>query len=273
MTTLLLAAAVGVLLGTALGMFGGGGGILAVPMLVGPLGMDVDQAATASLVIVLFGALGGLVPHHRGGRVLWRPGLTFGAISVVGAVIGAALAGRVADGIKLASFTVLMVVAGVAMLRNARRQPATPAGPDSGPDPRAPGLEVAAAPTSIALLVMLATGTGLVTGFLGVGGGFLVVPALVLSLGMPVANATATGLVVIAIASVSALVVRIGHADALTEPGLVGLIVAATVGASLVAARLAGRLSPRALGTGFATLVLAMSVLVGAEAVGAITAG
>jgi hypothetical protein len=308
MATALLAAAVGILLGAALGMFGGGGGILAVPMLVGLLGMDVDQAATASLVIVLFGALGGLVSHHRAGRVRWRAGLAFGAVSVGGAALGAVLAGRVPDGIKLAAFTVLMVAAGLAMLRNARRQPSGAAegpvgsvrlvsapavratsadqSPSDGVDPGAALLDVPAADLppaaalpspagrpSIALVVLLATGTGLVTGFLGVGGGFLVVPALVLSLGMPVANATATGLVVIAIASVSALVVRVGQAEALTEPGLVALIVVATVGASLAAARLSGRLSPRALGTGFAVLVLAMSVLVAVQAVAALRGG
>jgi hypothetical protein len=188
-------------------------------------------------------------------------------------MIGATAAGRVPDGIKLAAFTVLMACAGVAMLRNARRQPSAAPGADPGRQPDAPALADTATPPSIPLLVLLATGTGLVTGFLGVGGGFLVVPALVLSLRMPIANATATGLVVIAIASVSALAVRLGSTDALTEPGLVGLIVVATVGASLAAARLAGRLSPRTLGTGFASLVLAMTVLVGAEAVGAINAG
>ena len=119
---------------------------------------------------------------------------------------------------------------------------------------------------SIPLLVLLATATGLVTGFLGVGGGFLVVPALVLSLRMPVANATATGLVVIAIASTSALLVRLTHSGALDEPALTAGIVVATVIASLLAARFSVRLSPRALGTGFAALVLAMSALVAAQA-------
>ncbi len=313
MTTVLLAAAVGLLLGSALGVFGGGGGILAVPMLVGLLGMDVDQAATASLVIVLFGALGGLVSHHRAGRVLWRAGLLFGATSVVGAAVGALLASRVADWIKLSAFVVLMVAAGIAMLRNARRQPAsrpvtqpslvgaagharhTAQGADPAEDPDAdPGaalIDIPAAdlplppagqvplpnagsgpvgtPTltySIPLLILLATATGLVTGFLGVGGGFLVVPALVLSLRMPVVNATATGLVVIAIASTSALVVRVTHADTVNEPALIGWIVLATVVASVLAARFSGRLSPRALGTGFALLVLGMSVLVATQA-------
>jgi hypothetical protein len=307
MTTVLLAAAVGILLGSALGLFGGGGGILAVPMLVGLLGMEIDQAATASLVIVLFGALGGLVSHHRAGRVLWPAGLVFGTTSIVGATVGSLLAASVPDWIKLSAFLVLMVAAGLAMLRNARRQPSTrPAhqpslvaatggagrtGPETDPgaalidipaadlpvapgprDPDAPDVHGAAQPAParahfIALLVLLATATGLVTGFLGVGGGFLVVPALVLSLRMPVANATATGLVVIAIASTSSLAVRLVHSGTMEQPGLVAGIVVATVSASLVAARYSNRMSPRALGTGFAVLVLGMSLLVAAQAV------
>jgi uncharacterized membrane protein YfcA len=310
MTTVLLAAAVGLLLGSALGLFGGGGGILAVPMLVGLLGMDVDQAATASLVIVLFGALGGLVSHHRAGRVLWRAGLVFGATSIVGATIGALLAARVPDWIKLSTFLVLMVAAGLAMLRNAHRQPATlpavqpslvaatgrghRAEPDTDPGaalvdvpaadlpvrsgPPEVGADVAAdspskGPTeppvliySLPLIILLATATGLVTGFLGVGGGFLVVPALVLSLRMPMANATATGLVVIAIASTAALVVRLTHSATMGQPALTAEIVVATVIASLFAARFSNRMSPRALGTGFAVLVLAMSLLVAVQA-------
>jgi len=310
MATVLLAAAVGLLLGSALGLFGGGGGILAVPMLVGLLGMDVDQAATASLVIVLFGALGGLVSHHRAGRVMWRAGLVFGATSIVGATVGSLLAARVPDWIKLSAFLVLMVTAGVAMLRNARRQPATrPAaqpslvattgraggtGPDVDPGaalidiPAAdlplpagpPGLDTSVGPPatppsltySIPLIVLLATATGLVTGFLGVGGGFLVVPALVLSLRMPVANATATGLVVIAIASTAALVVRLTHSATMGQPALTAEIVVATVIASLFAARFSTRMSPRALGTGFAVLVLAMSLLVAVQALQAFQA-
>lgn len=291
--TFLLAAVVGILLGAALGMFGGGGGILAVPLLVGLLGMDVDHAATTSLVIVLFGALAGLVSHHRAGRVLWRSGLAFGLASVAGALVGAAAATRVADWIKLSAFTVLMVVAAFAMLRNARRQSATrPAqepvrvgGGAAAAGPGAPGEDdvdrgtvVVGAPLepgprfggithSLPLVILLATGTGLVTGFLGVGGGFLVVPALVLALKMPVANATATGLVVVAIASVSALVVRLSHADATGDLALTGVLVLSTVVASMLAARLSGRLSPRRLTTGFALLVLGMSVLVAVQAV------
>jgi uncharacterized membrane protein YfcA len=289
--TLLLAAVVGILLGAALGMFGGGGGILAVPLLVGLLGMDVDHAATTSLVIVLFGAVAGLVTHHRAGRVLWRSGLVFGLASVVGAMVGAAAAARVADWMKLASFAVLLVVAAVAMLRNARTQSAARPAPvpvvvpsgvgtvgSDGPDddvdrgtavvgaPLEPGPYFGSVQHALPLVIVLATGTGLVTGFLGVGGGFLVVPALVLSLKMPVANATATGLVVVAIASVSALVVRLSHEGATGELGLTTVLVLATVAASMLAARWSGRLSPRRLTTGFALLVLSMSVLVGYQA-------
>ena len=307
MTTFLLSAAVGLLLGAALGLFGGGGGILAVPMLVGLLGMDVDQAATASLAIVLFGALGGLVSHHRAGRVLWREGLTFGAAGVLGSMAGALAAARVADWIKLGAFALLMVVAGLAMLRNARSQPAArgaaqprlvdagaprgaasavappgPGGDDALLDDGDPGAELIDIPAadlppirrgpsgatgySLPLVVLLATGTGLVTGFLGVGGGFLVVPALVLAMAMPVVNATATGLVVIAITSTAALVVRLAHHADSGDAAVTAVAVVATVVSSLVAARFSGRLSPRAIGTGFALLVLGMSVLVAGQA-------
>lgn len=299
--TLLLAAAVGMLLGTALGLFGGGGGILAVPLLVGLLGMDVDQAATASLAIVLFGAIGGLVSHHRAGRVLWRQGLLFGATSAIGTIVGTLLAAQVPDWVKLGAFTLLMVAAGLAMLRNARRQPRSRAAspvtlvgsgaPTSDPgallidlpatdlpaELSAPAATLASPPappealsSALPLLIVLATGTGLVTGFLGVGGGFLVVPALVLSLRMPMANATATGLVAIAMASATSLVVRLTHTGTVGQPGLVTVLVLAAVSASLVAARFSGRLSPRALGTGFALLVLGMSVLVGIQTLAAL---
>lgn len=277
---LLLAAAVGILLGTALGLFGGGGGILAVPLFVGLLGMDVDQAATASLVVVLFGAIGGLLSHHRAGRVRWAQGALFGATGLLGSVVGTMAATHAADWAKLATFTILMVAAGLAMLRNAQRQPASrpaaelaavgaPAHPRSAPGPTP---EPAPA-RSIALLVLLATGTGVVTGFLGVGGGFLVVPALVLTLGMPMATAAATGLIPIAMASATSLAVRVGHAQALDDPGLASLLVLAAVASSLVAARFSGRLSARAMGTGFALLVLGMSLLVARQALAALHAG
>lgn len=278
MTSLLLSVAVGLLLGTALGLFGGGGGILAVPLLVGLLGMDVDHAATTSLVIVLFGALAGLAAHHRAGRVRWRAGAVFGSASVVGAIAGAALAVVAADWVKLAAFAVLLTVAGLAMLRNARTQPSevvrlpAAAGTDMCGMPVPAGQAAPARTCSLPLVVLLATGTGLVTGFLGVGGGFLVVPALVLTLRMPVAYATATGLLVVAISSTAALAVRLAHAESLDQPGVTAALVLAAIGASTVAARFSGRISPRRLATGFAVLVLVMAVLVAGQALQALQA-
>jgi uncharacterized membrane protein YfcA len=274
MAELLLPLAVGLLLGTALGMFGGGGGILAVPLLVGLLGMDVDQAATTSLVIVLFGAIAGLVSHHRARRVRWRAGATFGSASIVGAIVGASLAIVVADWVKLAAFAALLLAAGVAMLRNARAQSRAPALPSSaaGGSTDMCGMPIPAGQPrsprtcSLPLVILLATGTGLVTGFLGVGGGFLVVPALVLTLRMPVAYATATGLVVVAMSSLSALVVRLTHTGELHEPAVTVTLITASVLGSLVAARLSGRVPAHRLAMGFATLVLAMSALVTVQA-------
>jgi uncharacterized protein len=282
--TLLLAAAVGTLLGSALGLFGGGGGILAVPMLVSLLGMDIDHAATASLVIVLFGAAGGLVSHHRAGRVLWREGLLFGAVSIVGTTMGTLLAAQVPDWVKLGSFAGLMVAAGVAMLGNARRQPAS----REAPQPSLVGAGVAARDPGAALIDIpaadlprsLAGDVGSAGAHAPVSPGrarrydvpllILVVPALVLSLRMPLANATATGLVVIALASASSLVIRVAHTGGLGQPGLMAVLVLAAVSSSLVAARFSGLLAPRTIGIGFAVLVLAMSVLVTAQALQAL---
>ena len=304
MATVLLAAAVGLLLGSALGLFGGGGGILAVPMLVGLLGMDVDQAATASLVIVLFGALGGLVSHHRAGRVLWRAGLVFGATSIVGATVGSLLAARVPDWIKLSAFLVLMVAAGVAMLRNARRQPATRpvaqpslvattgraggTGPDA--DPGAALIDIPAADLPVPpgrarprhqrriprhpCLADLLDPPDRPAGHRHRAGHRVPRRGWGLPRGArprPLA-AHAGGqrdshrLVVIAIASTSALVVRLTHSATMGQPALIAEIVVATVIASLFAARFSNRMSPRALGTGFAVLVLAMSLLVAVQA-------
>ena len=109
---------VGALLGLVLGLLGGGGGILAVPLLVA-LGEPVLVASTMSLVIVGTGAGAALVPHHRARRVDWRVGLTFGALGSVGAVVGARLAQRAGPVVLLSGLTVMLVLGAVAMLRAA----------------------------------------------------------------------------------------------------------------------------------------------------------
>lgn len=243
---LLLFALVGVALGAALGLFGGGGGMLAIPLLVA-VGVPPDEAGTTSLLVVGIGALGGLVPHARAGRVAWREGLLFALFGIAGAVLGSKAALATDDRLQLWAFAVVLVVAGTLMLRNALRS-------DAEPSPGSIGRERRGAP----VIVAAAVSVGLFTGFFGVGGGFLVVPALTLVLGMSMYRATATALLVIAINSAAALVPRAGEALD------VGAAVVVTVGvllSSALAARWSNRWSSRNLGVGFGVLALAMFVL------------
>ncbi len=251
---LLAFVAIGVALGLSLGLFGGGGGIRAIPLLVAA-GLPADEAGTTSLIVVAIGALGGLIPHARAGRVAWAQGATFGALGILGAVAGSRIALVTDDAIQLWGFAVVLVVAGTLMMRKALR--ASPAGSSSSPDGQR---------RSWPLIVVTAATVGLFTGFFGVGGGFLVVPALTLVMGMSMHKATATALVVIIINSAAAFIPRAGEALDAQVTGVVGISVLVV---SALAARWSRRWSNRSLGIGFAVLVLAMSVLTVSQAIGA----
>jgi len=236
---------IGIALGLSLGLFGGGGGILAIPLLVAA-GVPTDEAGTTSLVVVGIGAIGGLIPHARAGRVDWKQGFIFSALGIVGALAGSRLALVTEDRIQLWGFAVVLVIAGTLMLRKALRS--SPGG----------GERVERSRRSWWLVVPTAATVGLFTGFFGVGGGFLVVPALALVMGMSMYRATATALLVITLNSAVALVPRAGEALDLTATVVVAAFVLIS---SAVAARWSNRWSERNLGIGFAGLVLAMSVL------------
>lgn len=242
---LLLFAAIGIALGLALGLFGGGGGILAIPLLVAA-GVPTDEAGTTSLVVVGIGAIGGLIPHARAGRVDWVEGMLFGAIGIVGAFAGSKLALVTDDRLQLWGFAVVLVIAGVLMLRKSLGDRGDAAVQSDGRR------------RSWALIVLTAVAVGLFTGFFGVGGGFLVVPALALVMGMSMHRATATALLVIVINSAAAFVPRAGEA---LDVQAAGVVAVAVLLASALAARWSDRWSEKSLGVGFATLVLAMSVL------------
>jgi hypothetical protein len=242
---------IGVALGFSLGLFGGGGGILAIPLLVAA-GIPTDEAGTTSLVVVGIGAIGGLIPHARAGRVAWREGIIFSALGIVGALAGSRLALITDDRVQLWGFAVVLIVAGTLMLRKALRSTPGEAGPHPARHRR-----------SWWLVVPTAATVGLFTGFFGVGGGFLVVPALALVMGMSMYQATATALLVITLNSAVALVPRAGEALDLTATVVVATFVLIS---SAVAARWSNKWSERNLGIGFAGLVLAMSLLTLAQA-------
>jgi uncharacterized protein len=271
--------AVGALLGLVLGMLGGGGGILAVPVLVA-LGEPVLVASSMSLVIVGAGAGAALVPHHRAGRIDWNVGLTFGALGSAGALLGAWAAQTASAAVLLGGLTAMLLLGSAAMLRSARhdrhttmpRQPRAVVMAGSSPAPALPcvtpaGVAASSTPASLVRIVSLATAVGLVTGFFGVGAGFVVVPALVAAMRLPVKRATATALVVIVINSATALVVR--HGD-LGPPAHTTFLVAATAVFAVLGAVVSHRVPGWLLSTAFGTLMLAVALFTATRALGAL---
>lgn len=173
----------GVLVGFVLGLVGGGGSILAVPLMVYLVGVPVPHVAIGtSALAVAANAASGLVSHARAGTVKWRCALLFAAAGVAGALLGST-AGKAFDGQKLLLlFALVMVAVGVLMLRRSSHA--------ENPD-------VVLGRENAGRLVGYGTGAGIFSGFFGIGGGFLVVPGLVASTGMPMINAIGSSLVAV----------------------------------------------------------------------------
>ncbi len=237
--------ALGLVLGGVMGMLGGGGGVLAVPLLVFVLNVPVDEATTLSLVVVLIAAVAALAPHTRAGAVRWRSGAVFGAVGAAGAVLGSLASSRVPERVLLLGFALLVLAAGFSMLRGADARPTVELGdPDWRPGwPR---------------ILILASLVGLATGFFGVGGGFLVVPALILALRMPVHEAAATGLVVITMNATVALGARAAD-QASVDWSLAALLAAAAAVGGVLGALAARRLAGAVLRRLFGGLMVAVA--------------
>jgi uncharacterized membrane protein YfcA len=231
----------GTMIGMLLGLVGGGGSILTVPILVYVLGAGVHEATATSLVIVGATALAGAVPHARAGRVALPAALAFGGAGIAGAFAGGWLNSRASGPVILLLFGVLMLI--VAARMAFRGQPSAAGIAGSGSGVRWPVL--------VAGLVV-----GVMTGFFGVGGGFLIVPALVLVLGFPIRLAVGTSLVVIAINSGAGVLAHLqaGGADGFDLPLAILFIAGGFVGATL-GGRLAGRIDETKLSRGFALLI------------------
>lgn len=262
--TIVVALVAGALIGISLGALGGGGSILAVPVLVYALDQSAAQATTGSLVVVGVTAVIGAIAAHRAGSVLLGRGVAFGLVAIGGAVAGARAAALVPEPVLLASFAALMLVVAVVMvvrLFRGRRQP------DPGQQ-RATTLDdpiISFSPTFACQcpralkVVVAATVVGLLTGFLGVGGGFLVVPALLLALTLPMQYAAGTSLVVIAITSAAALVARSGSGIS-PDWMLVLALTAASAAGAVLGTRIAAHTDTRRLTAAFAALVVAVAV-------------
>jgi uncharacterized membrane protein YfcA len=249
--TLGLVLLLSVLIGLSLGVLGGGGSILTVPILVYVAGLDTTEAIATSLFVVGATSAAGAISHARGGRVRWRIGLLFGLTGMAGAFTGGLLGGHIPGQILLVAFALMMVATSVAMLRG-RRTPKRPG--HGGQEGNRHG--------ELPLLRVLLDGAvvGLVTGLVGAGGGFLVVPALALLGGLPMTVAVGTSLVVITMKSFAGLA---GYLTTVTlDWPLVLAVTAAAVLGGILGGRLAGRIPETALRKGFGWFVLAMGAFV-----------
>ena len=259
----ILAIPIGLLIGLSLGALGGGGSILTVPALVYLLGQNPHSSTTASLIIVGVTALAGMGVHWRARRVRAGAGLVFGVLGAGGSYLGSRLSASVSPDALLAAFSVLIAMAAVTMLR---RRVAAGAGRAPATLPAASGGGTAHAPLSPPRVVLAATAVGLLTGFFGVGGGFVVVPTLVLVLGFDMATAVGTSLLVIAINSATALASRLFH-QAHLDPALLAAFTLAAIAGAFAGGRVASRTRPERLAQGFAVLLLAVAVYTAARSV------
>lgn len=235
----LLAVVFGLAIGLLLGLVGGGGSILAVPALVYGIGQDVKTATTTSLLVVGATALAGSLAHARGGHVGWRCALAFSAIGGAGSFAGTALNRNLDGRAILLLFALVLLAAAAAMLRKR---------PVGGRRPPAGWLRV----------VPVALGVGALTGFFGVGGGFVIVPALVLLIGMPMELAVGTSLLVIALTSAVALSAHLASGD--VEWPVAATMTASAVGGAVAGSHVGGHVPQERLRQMFAALVAAIAV-------------
>lgn len=187
--------ALAAVIGISLGLLGGGGSILAVPILVYVVGMEAKTAIAASLLVVGSTSLIGALRHWRANNIDVRTAVVFGIVSMAGSFAGGRVAAFLSDAFQLTLFAVVMLAASVSMFR-------------SGSNER-----VTLAAARLPFIIGAAAVVGLLTGVVGVGGGFLIVPALVLFSGVPMKRAVGTSLLVIAMNSGSGFLAYAGHVN------------------------------------------------------------
>lgn len=248
-----LAIVLGLAIGMIVGAVGGGGAILALPVLVYVLGEPVGPASTASLVVVSVAAAIGAGSLARHGRVCWRLAFTFAVPAALGSLVGTIASHEIEGSVLILAFVPVMLLAAVLTWKRAG---------ESGGDGTCPDPPMARTLTA-GLLV------GLLTGFFGVGGGFVIVPVLGVWLGVPFRRAVATSLVIIALTGVAALA---SHLAAGARPDLsvtLTLSIATGVGAVL-GTTVAERVPQSLLRRGFAVLVgaVAFALLIDVLALG-----
>jgi len=251
----MLSLASGAAVGLILGLIGGGGSILALPLMIYVVGVsDTHTAIGASALAVAVNAAISLAGHWRAGTVKWRCAGVFAAFGVVGAGTGSSL-GKLTDGdLLLGLFGLLMIVVGAAMLR---REP--------GQDDPDVALTVDTARHLIPRLGLAGLAVGVLSGFFGIGGGFLIVPGLIAATAMPMINAIGSSLV--SVTALGATTAGNYALDGLVDWRLAGLFIAGGFLGSFAGVALASRLSKskQALKLVFAVIVIGVGLFIAAD--------
>lgn len=249
-------------IGLSLGLIGGGGSVLALPILVYVMGIPPKSAIAMTLVIVGSVSLLALIPHARKGYVNIKKAFLFGAATMLGAFLGARLAllPWVTETFQMLLFAVMMGLAAVFMIHKTAKTP-----PNPTPDAIVPGGDLSLYPEPVCKYCWLwmlteGLGVGILTGLVGVGGGFAIVPALVLLGNTPMREAIGTSLLIIALNSVAGFLGYVGQVP--MDWGLmVSFMIAAGAG-TLVGGQLSGRVKPQHLQKGFGYFLLAMAAFI-----------
>ncbi len=236
----LLAIPFGLVIGLIVGTVGGGGAILALPVLVYVLGEPVGPASTASLIVVALAAAVGAGSLARHGHVCWRLALTFAAPAAAGSLLGAIANNAVSGKALIIAFVPVMLVAAFATWQRA----------GGAHDDR----DLGCPPTDYGRIVLAGTAVGLLTGFFGVGGGFVIVPVLTLWFGLGFRRGVATSLVIITLTGLAALASHLAT-GARPDVPVTAALAASTAFGALLGTLVGRRLPQAALGRGFAVVV------------------
>ena len=237
-----LALVLSLLIGVSLGLLGGGGSILTTPILIYALGVEPKEAIATSLLVVAITSVAGAIQHFRQGNVELKIGLIFGAAGMVGAGLGGFAADWVPTKVLLVMFAMMMLATAFFMYKGR-----------SGSEEERP-------PQAMWRVIVDGLVVGVVTGLVGAGGGFLVVPALNLLGGLPMRKAVGTSLLVIALKGFAGYAGHAAHID--IDMGLAALVSVSAVVGSVLGGRLTNLISPDTLRKGFAVFVLVMAVFV-----------
>ncbi|QDU47298.1 Sulfite exporter TauE/SafE [Symmachiella dynata] len=272
METVILSLGFGLVIGLALGLTGGGGSIFAVPLLVYAMSVPPHEAVGISLAAVGATAAWGVIQHLRGGQVEFRTGLLFAVTGMLGAPLGTWLNSLMPEKLLMLLFAGLMLAIALRMWRRstasntATEKTACPAdatveSPNEATCRRDAQGQLQLTSRCAVLLIALGFATGILSGLFGVGGGFVIVPALVLFSGMPIHRAVATSLLVIALISASGIASNL-LADRPLDFHIAALFAGGGIVGLSMGTQLGRRISGAALQKGFSMAVVAVAVLV-----------